>query len=177
METTKNKKQTGYWREILYSSDKRAIEQALKSLREDGNIEILKDIFIIYKGYKNTSLGDTIYDFMIDIKCSEAVPVIISAIDNIELKSIRKDLLTLCWQTSLDFSPHFEYFIDVFINSQLNEAFEAFTIIDCFEFQESDTELLENNVKKLMQNTSTISEDKKELLVDLVHVLKEKSKI
>ncbi len=167
------KKQDALWREVLYSADKKSIKEALNVLRDNGNVRILSDILKIYKAYKGTELGSIIYNFLVDLKSSDAVPVIIDAIDDVELKSIRIDLLNLCWQSSLDFYPYFEKFVDIFINAELLEAFEAFTIIEYLEFFDAN-DLIYANIEKLEQNIDKISADKKELLVDLVNILRNK---
>lgn len=167
------KKQDDLWREILYSSNPKSIKDVLDIMRDKGNIRILADILNIYKGYKGTELGNTIYNFLIDLKTSDAVPIIIDAIDNKELRTIRQDLLTICWHSSLDFVSYFDKFIDIFIEAPLSEAFEAFTIIEYFEFLDSN-DLIEEKITKLKLSIDRISADKKELLVDLVNILKNK---
>lgn len=167
------KKQDVLWREILYSSNPKSIEDALDIMRDEGNIRILADILNIYKGYKGSELGSIIYDFLIDLKTSDAVPIIIDAIENKELRTIRQDLLAICWQSSLDFLPYFDKFIDIFIEGPLMEAFEAFTIIEYFEFLDSN-DLIEEKITKLELSIGKISADKKELLVDLVNILRNK---
>jgi hypothetical protein len=174
-EKKQKKTEEQLWREVLYSSDFKSIEEALKILREKGNINILPDVFNIYKAYKGKDLGGKIYNFLSDIKCSQAVPLIINLIGNNEYRSIRQDLLQLCWQTRLDFSAYFEKFIDIFIKEDLTTAFEAFTVLEYMDIK--NTEVLKKGISKLEQSISDIDESKKELLVDLVNILRKKENI
>ena len=89
-----------------------------------------------------------------------------------EFHSIRGDLLSLCWQTSLDFSEFFEDFIEIFIKSGLKNSFEAFTVIEYFE--DLDKKIIRKNIDKLQQRIDEIGIDKKDLLVDLVNILRKK---
>ncbi len=173
MGTKEKQKKDALWREILYSSNPKVIEEALKNLRDSGNINILPDIFAIYKGYKDTDLGKKIFSFLCDIKCSEAVPLIISLLDNIEYVNLKQDILSICWQSRLDFSAYLSKFTDLFITEQLPVAFEAFTVIEYLEL-DGQEDLISENIEKLEQSVSDISDDKKELLVDLVNVLRKK---
>ncbi len=172
----KNKRnQVKKWQEVLYSSDYNAIKQLLRYLRDKGNEKILPDIIKIYKGYKNTELGDFVFDFLTDLKSSETVPIFIKFIDDNEFADIKPDLLSLCWQTRLDFSDYLDFFTEIFIKSDLNSAFEAFTVIEYFEYDNKKNNI-EENIEKLQKSIDKIDSQKKELLVDLVNILRNKQK-
>jgi hypothetical protein len=173
MAIKEQQKKDALWREILYSSNTKIIEDALKSLRDNGSVNLLPDIFSIYKGYKGSELGKKIFNFLCDVKCTEATPLIISLLDDVEYLPLKQDILSICWQSRLDFSDYLEKFIDLFINEDLSIAFEAFTVIEYLEL-DGKKELVEKNIEKLTQSISDISDDKKELLVDLVDVLRKK---
>jgi len=169
-----NKKtQEDLWREVLYSADNESIKEALKVLRDQGNIKILPDIFNLYKGYKGTELGKDIYNFLGDVKCADAANLFVELIKNPEYAIIKKDILTLCWQTSLDFAEHLTFFVDLFIKSEMQSAFEAFTVIEYMEI-DSQNPAIEEAITKLQISIDEIGEEKKELLVDLVNILREK---
>ena len=174
-ENTK-KKQEDLWRDVIYSSDSKAIDKLLNHLRNDGNTTILPDIFNIYKINKSNSVGNSIYEFLCDLKSSEAIPIILEYIKNPEYSDIKKELLTLTWQTSLDFSLYLDYFIDIFIRADLQSAFEAFTAIEYFEYDVKSFPMIDAAIDKLQLNVEDISIDKKELLVDLVNILRKKQK-
>ncbi len=169
-DTKKNKKREDLWREILYSSDTENIKKLLDILRENGNTQILPDIIKLYKGYKGTELGKFIYNFLSDLKSKDAPQIFVSFIKDNEYRNIREDLVTLCWQTGLDFSDFLDDFIDLFINSELKTAFDAFTVIEYFE--NTTPQDAEKAIEKLQLNIDKISADKKELLVELVQLLR-----
>lgn len=166
------KKQEDIWREVLYSSDNESIIQLLGVLRDKGNNEILPDILKLYNGYKGTKIGTIIYEFLIDLKDKEAVPVIMKFIKDKEFLSIKRDLLTLCWQTGLDFSDYLSDFTDIFIKCDLKTSFEAFTAIEYIENAERQT--IKDNIKKLQISIDDVVVGNRELLVDLVNVLRTK---
>lgn len=163
--------QNNNWQKLLYSSDYKVIEETLEALRKEGNITLLPDIFNIYIGFKNTDLGISIFNFLTYLKNEEAKETIINHIFDIKYLAIKKELVSLGWQTSLDFSNYFEKFIELFITSEFSIAFEAFTTIEYFE-NTIKTERIEKGIFDLQQSISTISEDKKILLVDLVNILR-----
>ncbi|MBN2662499.1 MAG: hypothetical protein JXR68_02515 [Bacteroidales bacterium] len=177
MENPKQPKKTqeDYWRDVLYSSDSDSIKELLIHLRTEGNVKILPDVINIYKGYKKTKLGENIYDFLCDIKCSDATNLLIDFINNKDFFEIRKELVSLCWQTGLDFAKYFMYFVDLFIKTDLQTAFEAFTTIEYIELEKNDP-VINLAIDKLQLSIDQIAEDKKELLVDLVNVIRKKQK-
>lgn len=172
--TRKPKSKEELIKKALYSYDEATIIQTLEFIRENGNSKILPDLIRVYKGYQNSKLGQKIYTVLGDVKFSEAAPVIIDAIDDKELYSIRKDLLALTWMTRLDFSKYLEKFIDWFLQFDLSDALEAFTAIEYMNFINIDLATVEKLISRLKESVSTIDEDKKELLVDLVHLLEQK---
>ena len=160
------------WKEILLSSDNDAIIKLLGVLREKGSAKILPDILSAYKKHQGTKLGEYIYSFLIDLKCKEAPTMILNSVLDKEFKSIKRDLLTLCWQINLDFSDFFDDFIDVFIECDLQIAFEAFTAIEYLE--NVDIKVIKKGIEKLQFSIDKMSDEKKELYVDLVNILKQK---
>ena len=85
-------------------------------------------------------------------------------------KTIRKTILTACWQNGLDFSNFLPVFIDIIINDEWEIAFEAFTIVDNLEFSPSE-EIIKTAIDKIQNSIETVNEQKeyflKEILVKL----------
>ncbi len=160
------------WRNVLYSYDIQAIRDLLIVLREEGSVEILADLINVYKAYKEKELGKLIFSFLVDLKNQDNAELLLKFINNIDYKSIKTELISLCWQTTLNFDSYFENFIDIFINSDFETAIEAFSVIEYMNY--FDKQQLELNIKKLQINIGNVSEEKKALLVDLVNVLREK---
>ncbi len=168
------KKQDALIRQALYSSDEEVINETLKFLREKGNVKILPDVINLYKGYKNTALGKNLFAFLTDVKCSDAADIFVKAVENPEFSTIRKDLISLMWQSRLDFSKYFEKIVDWFLEYEIETAFEAFTILEYLHYNGTAKEL-DNLIEKIKNSVSEMeSQQKKELLVDLVNILEKK---
>ena len=168
------KKQEALIRQALYSSDEEVINETLRFLREKGNVNIVPDIINLYKGYKNTNLGKNIFAFLSDVKYSDAADVFVKAVENPEFSTIRKDLISLMWQSRLDFSKYFDKIVEWFLKFEIETAFEAFTIVEYLHY-EGTAEKLDQLIDKVKNSVSEMeSPQKKELLVDLVNILKKK---
>ncbi len=79
-------------------------------------------------------ITDEINKLLSTVKDKETTESFIEAVTDKKYKPIRKLILTACWQNGLDFSNYLPVFVDIIINDDWENAFEAFTIIDNFEF-------------------------------------------
>ncbi len=172
----KKKSREDIWRESLFSGVDYVVDDVLKIIREEGNVKILPALLEFYSQNKDTALGKKAFQVISDIKDSNSVPVIIEAIDNQDFKNIRKDLLSLCWQMRLDFSPYLEKFVKIFLDGDIEEALEVFTAIENFEHPIAP-ELIDRQIALLKDNISEVDEFKKNLLVELVRILEEKKRL
>lgn len=170
--TSKNDLQLKIWKNALFSGDFDLIRQALSEIAEFGNTTILADVIQIYKGYVGTSIENEIFDFLINIKQNSAKKIFIDHIKNNEFSRIKSKLLSVLWQSSLDYSDYADFFVDIFINDSFENAFEALTILQNSNY--ITPENLHTLIDKLQMSVGSIADEKKELLVDLVNILRKK---
>ncbi len=170
----KKKTKEEIWRESLATGQKAIIEDVLRIIRNDGNITILPDLIELYAQYKGSDLGNKIFSVISDIKKSEAVSIFMQYIDNKDFSAIAPDLLSIGWQSRLDFTPYFERLIELFISSDNDaKAIEIMTVIENFE-RDISAERIEREIQKLKNNIDKLSDFRKTLLVELVHILEDK---
>jgi hypothetical protein len=93
------------------------------------------------------------------------------AIEDDKYKGIRKTILTACWQNGLDFSTFLPVFIDLVIHEDWETAFEAFTVIDNFEFLPG-TEIINFSITKINEAMLNVSEQHKYFLNEILAKLK-----
>ena len=126
----KKKTKEEIWRADLFSGDENRISQALDQIEKNGNAAIFPDLVEFYKQNKNSKTGKRVYALICNIKDNNLVPLIFETIEKETDKAFRKDFLAVCWQSRLDFSPYLEKLTRIFIDSDLDLAFEAFTAIE-----------------------------------------------
>ncbi len=156
--------------ELLKSDKKKDILSAFEKIQIKGNYTYLPYIFDIYKNFKEEEIKNYIFNMLCNINNNENTKYIIDYIKKENYKSIKKDLLTICWNSRLDFSPYLSVFVDLFINEDFEIAFDAFTVIENIEHK-YDKEIIDKEIIKLKDCLEIISQDKKELLVELVKIL------
>lgn len=160
------------WKNGLYSADFETIKKTIDDIYDNGNTQIISDVLSVYKGYIGTEIENYFYSFLVCIKSKDFPSILIHHIKDKKFSKIKSNLLSICWESTLDFSDFSDTFIDIFIKEPINIAFEAFTVVqNSFNISEDN---LKKGILKLELSVSSISQDKKELLVELVHDFKQK---
>ncbi len=117
----------------LFSGEQEVVFAAIKTIKEKGNklyIPLLFDLLVSEPGEK---IMDEISGVLSTVKDKEAGSSFVKAIAEERYRPIKKLILAACWQNGLDYSSHLPVFIDVVINDNWENAFEAFTVIDNLE--------------------------------------------
>ncbi len=164
--------------EALKSEDNNKILSALDTVREKGDFTYFPFMMDIYKNNKNEEIHTVIFEILSDLNGNENAEYLVNYIQKENYAAIKRDLLTVCWNSRLDFYRHLTFFVDMFISDDFENSFDAFTIIENIEnLSEKEgviNEILDTEISKLKDNLKIISDDKKELLVELVKVLEDK---
>ncbi len=128
-------------RDRLFSADPEVVLAAIESLKEKGNSEYLPILFELLLAGAETEVRTSILKLLGTVKDKETIPVFVAALQNTKFKSIRKEMITACWQNGLDFSAHMAVFADLVIEETWEVAFEAFTVIENLEHFPPEEEL------------------------------------
>ncbi len=155
----------------LQSKKEEEVLFTIKQLRLNGNYVILPHIFELLLNNKSNNIRKEATKLLNDLKDENSKIEIIKALKNEHYRSLHKEILASCWQSSLDYSAYLEVFIEIFKNSDFEMAFEAFTVIDNFE-DSATLPNLDKVVADLKMNiTNFKNTDKEQLYVELVHIL------
>ena len=154
----------------LFSNNVKDVLFTIKGLRNTGNVEIIPHLIKLLNEHDDKKVKDALSIFFNDLKSQKASEQIIDAVKNDDLKNIHHILLSSCWQSNLDYSSYFNEFIDKFFSGTYLDSIETLTVIENFDSKISDVNL-QNAMSKLKFEINNVTADKKELLVELVHVL------
>ena len=145
----------------------------INKLRNTGNKNLIPYLIDMLATHKSNKVKKSIINLLYDLKYQSAVEAIIEAIKSDKYAHILGNLLSICWQSSLDFSNYIDVLTEKFINGSFKESFEAFTAIESIEGK-LDRKLAENSTSALKNEIKNIEETKKELLIELVHIIENK---
>ncbi|PKP08423.1 MAG: hypothetical protein CVU09_15875 [Bacteroidetes bacterium HGW-Bacteroidetes-4] len=124
--------------EQLKSANKELILDTIKSLRHDGNDEVLEILTQIYLNQTNNEISQAIYRFFCDLKNQPSAETVIRLIKNPEYHQAKKMLVSSCWQSRLNYIVYLETFIAMVFSEPFELAFEAFTVVENMEARVSE---------------------------------------
>lgn len=154
----------------LFSANTETVLSAINSTKEVGNKLYIPLLFDLLNSKPEHEIEVEITKLLGTVKDKESVNTFMRAIENDNYKSIRKTILTACWQNGLDFSTFLPVFIDLIVNEDWEIAFEAFTIIDNLEMLPNDA-ILKTSIEKINSVMDSLNEQKgyflREVLVKL----------
>lgn len=156
----------------LFSSNNEVVISAINEIKERGNRLYLPLLFDVLNAKPEKIIEKEIIELMGNVKSKDSVNSFMRAIEDERLKSIRKQLLTACWQNGLDYSTFLPVFVDQIINEEWDIAFEAFTVVDNLEFLPSET-IIQVAIEKINHALPVANEQKQYFLREILVKLEE----
>jgi hypothetical protein len=155
--------------QINSSNDENAISLILE-LRDNGGLYLVNTFLNILLSNRSETLKRTVIETLTDIKDLQAAKLYVEFLKkNYESKKIT-DVLTICWQSRLDFTENIDIFFDILCKSDYQTAFEAFTVIEN-NLDSLTVEQLSNYIALVKSNVSKTDRDKQLLLLEMVSTL------
>ncbi|WP_372754391.1 hypothetical protein [Labilibaculum sp.] len=154
----------------LSSTDTKVVINSINQLREEGKPKDILLLLDVMLSKSETEIQSAIHNFLADLKNQESAQIIIDAIQNQKYVSIRKHLISTCWESSISFSNHISTFVDVLIESDFETSFEAFTVIENLTDKISE-ESKPIEMAKLKDAIPSVTADKKGMLHEAIHII------
>lgn len=159
-----------FQRSIDASSDE-AIIGLLTELRETGEDYMLPTILNLLFSGRSEKLKNEVVNFLVDLKNKSSIDTIVEAIrQNKRSKDIHL-LVSVCWQSRLDFTPYIDIFIDIMEYGNYQACLEAFTVIENMTKNLSGEQLSE--LKAKIKTIKTDNPETKPLVEELSKLLNE----
>ena len=156
----------------LRSEKTSVIKETLNYITKEGNKDVLYEVIDLLNTTSDTFIRDEIINILENLKEQDCVFSMIKAIENPDYKDILSIIISSCWKNGLDFNENIEVFTDVFIQSDFQLAFDAFTVIDHFE--NIDARLAKTCMLRLENSVEDIKDDKKTLYFELINIIETK---
>ncbi len=153
----------------LRSEKTSTVLTALYELKDSGNISYIPVLLELLTTNPVEEVEKEIIYILNNLKVQKAVPVLVEAIQNPEYISIRKKIITACWQNGLNYKNQLPVFVDLVIQEEWETGFEAFTVIENME-EYPDRETLDLAVRKI-QDALPGTEGKKKYFLQEILIL------
>lgn len=154
----------------LYSNTELLVLKAIDEISENGNSDYLPALIDILNSHKSDTVKNNIIKILSEVKQTNAVPIIINAIENPKLSNIKETLVRVCWENGLDYTNYFSTFIDLLINGDYMTAFEAYTVIDSTEGTISKTSS-QQYIEQLKDALPSVGEERQTLIHHIIQFL------
>ncbi len=161
----------GRIRNNLFSANAAVVISAIESIKIKGNKLYIPILFDLLNTSPGPEIALEIKNLLGTVKDKDSVNSFMRAIDDVKYKPIRKEILTACWQNGLDFSTFLPVFIQLIISGDWEIAFEAFTVVDNFEFL-PNAEIIRKSVAEIEEALPAANEQVKYFLNEILLKLK-----
>jgi hypothetical protein len=159
---------------ILSSNIELEILSTLPIIKDDGDADFIIPLAKLLLLDISNELKRNIRQIFLELKDNTAVAPIMNIIQNKTFGDESAFFRSLCWGLKLDFTDYFNTFIDLFISSPFEPAFDYFTTIEIMlqdYFDKISIESSNKAIDKIKGKISSIDASKKDLTVELIHLL------
>lgn len=156
--------------EGLQSADSLKVIETLEELRVSGKVSDIPFLIELLHLTQNPEIKSKITDLFANLKESDAIPLIIEAIQNQKYAPELKELVASCWENGLDYSNYLTLFVDLLIDSEFLVAFEAYTVIVNMTAT-IDQAKIDIEIDRLEQAIQNATDEKKALMLDVIDFL------
>lgn len=154
----------------LGSADETVVLNAVEDLRATGSSVYIPYLADMLLNGTFQEAGKSVLSLLGDLKDKDSVPVMMEIIENENYLPVRKDFVSACWQNGLDYSDYLARFVDLVIESEMDIAFEAFTVIENAEYF-PDPSVREKEIAKINRALKSADSLKSYLLTELRRIL------
>lgn len=155
----------------LQSDDESVVASAVETIKAKGNSSYIEPLFEVMQTTANTETQRAVKRILADIKPAESVQILLELAQNPKFASIQSDIISVCWESGLDFSNHIPTFIKWVIEGEYMVAFEAFTVIENIEKALPIADV-EDYLKPVFEAIDQAQADRKVLLEAIVSHLR-----
>jgi hypothetical protein len=156
--------------EGLQSAESIKVIETLEELRVSGKVSDIPVLIEFLHLTQNPEIKSKIRSLFSNLKESDAIPLIIEAIQNQKYAPELKELVSSCWENGMDYSDYLSLFVDLLLESELLVALEAYTVI-LNTTAKISREKIDIEINRIKQAMLTATTEKKELMTDVVNFL------
>lgn len=143
---------------------------ALEGMRDTGELFIVEPLIDLLFSPRSERLKASVRGFIEDIKEQAAAPIIAESLRKYYKTEDVSGLVSVCWQSRLDFSQHVALFVEILCTNNYQTALEAFTVIEN-SLENVPLEMLDAYSRQIQSGIDTNPEQKKPLMREMVAVI------
>lgn len=114
----------------INSGNPEAIAEAVEAIKENGDLAIAGKLLDTLSQSPDPSTTTIIVNLLADIKDNQFKELLIQKLELSSEKMLKKELLRIIWESSLDYSSYLDSFLSILRDDDFTVAFEASTVIE-----------------------------------------------
>lgn len=154
----------------LNSADSLKVIETLEELRVSGKVSDVPVLIELLHLSQDAEIKSKICSLFANLKESDAIPLIINAIQDQKYSPELKELVSSCWENGLDYSNYLTLFVDLLIESEFLVAFEAYTVIMNM-VTKIDQKKIDREIDRMEIALPEVDEQKRVLILDVIDFL------
>lgn len=160
----------------INSGDDTKIIKGLKSLRVNGDDEVIKPIIEVWTKGVSRKVEVEILSFISDIKTSTSSEIIMEILQDKQYQAIHQPLLTTIWNSKVDYSDYLVDFVSIASQSNLLMVLDCLTILENLEgpFEEHhilDAEIIIREYAEKENKEKVKDEKKLQLMKEIANLI------
>lgn len=156
--------------QVLQSAEPLQVIETIEELRVSGKVSDIPMLIELLHLTQSQEIKAKITSLFASLKESDAVSIIVSAIQNPQYAPELQKMVSSCWENGLDYSAYLSVFIDLLIQNDFQVAFEAYTVIMNTENRINQS-VIDQQIDRLEKSLSSIDEQKRQLILDVIDFL------
>ena len=116
--------------EKINSGDPGLIAEAVKEVQENGDLTIAQALLQNIEKVTDPHLMTILVNLLADIKDNAFREILIQKIQTASAPQIKSELIRIVWESSLDYAPYLNVFLEMLQQEDFSVAFEASTAIE-----------------------------------------------
>lgn len=160
--------------EDLHSSDSKKVVKAIKSLESNGNSTVILPLAELLLEGTHSHQAEII-ELLCSLKDTSVTVEIMEIIENEKFLPIRQLMLSVVWNTKVDFSDYIDDFVLIATTGDFMEALDCLTIIENLEGPFMEENILESqlHLKNYIESNPPADDQKAHLLSEIALKLKD----
>ena len=159
--------------EDLYSADLKKGKKAIKSLESHGNASVIKPLAELL--LKGTPHEAEIIELLSSLKDTSVTVEVMEVVEAEKFLSIRSNMLSVIWNTKVDFSDYIDEFVLIATTGDFMESIECLTIIENLEgpFMEENILECQLHLKNYLETNPSRDDQKAPILSEIALLIKD----
>jgi hypothetical protein len=159
----------------LVTDDPKKITKSVKALEAHGDATVIKPLAEKLVSGVTEKNEKEILELFCSLKDSTVTAEIMDVIEDDRYRSIRQQMLSIVWNTKVDFSDYIDEFVQIAVEGSLMETLDCLTIIENMEgpFMEENILEAQLHLKNYIEQPGDKDEKKAQLLSEIALQLKD----